>query len=210
MDGVRATIRRGWTRLFGRKDWYVFLRHHNPPSTPLELPVEMQGVTVRHMTANDIDEVAQLMPFDLDRRPQAERRERMLARLREAFVATRQHRIIGAAWYTDHVTPEQPWYRAVETHLLPPARLTANIFVVPGEKGAAWILSKNASEQLASSGVRTIVGLIDADNKPSMLMSRMLGGKMVGRQSVRYWFGHQTIVVEPILDERAFGPSDRP
>jgi len=204
LDGCGATLQRGWTRLFGTEDWYVFVRHLVPPSQPVKLPIDTNGISVRHMSAGDIDQVARLLPFDLDRRPLRERRQRLRARLADAIVATRANRIVGAAWYMNTVNAQQPWYRAVEPHLIHPARFTANIFAVAGEKGAAWAIAKLANDQLAAAGVRSVVGLIRSTNKPSMLVSRLLGGKIVARQRVRYRFGFRTIVVDPVTDEQAF------
>jgi hypothetical protein len=114
------------------------------------------------------------------------------------MVATRQGRIVGAVWYTKSVAVEQPWYVAVEPHLVQPALLTSNIFVVPGDKAAAWVLAKSATDQLAATGIQTIVGLVESHNTPSVLMSRLLGARMVARMSVRYWFGCAKAVVEPV------------
>ncbi len=210
MDGFAVTLRRLWAFQFGRQDWYVFVRYLEPPATPVEFPIEAKGMIIRRMTEGDVDEIAPLIPFDADRRALRDRRIRMRKLLPDAVVAVRGDRIVGAAWYTDTVTPEQPWYAAIERYVVPPARLTANIFALPGEKGAAWAVAKHASDRLASLGIRTIVGVIQCDNKPSILMSRMLGGKVVARQSIRQWFGHRTIIVEPTPDRGAFGPSDSP
>lgn len=206
MDGLRATVRRGWTRLFGHEEWYVFVRHLDPPLAPVQFPIEANGIAVRQMTESDLDEVARLLPFDMDRRPLPERRERLRTRLADAVVATRQGRIVGAAVYTDAVTAEQPWYQAIERHLIPPARFTAQIFVVPGEKGTAWALAKHANDRLAAQGIRSIVGVIAAENTPSMFVSRLLGGKMVARKSDRYWFGHRYTATEPVSQGEAFSP----
>ena len=204
MDGLRVTVRRVWTRLFGTEEWYVFVRRLAPQSRPVMLPVETKGIIVRRMTNNDVPTVALLMPFELDQRPLRERRRRLRHRLADAIVATREGRIVGAAWYVDSVHEDQPWYRSVERHLVSPARLTANIFAVPGEKGAAWAVAKQANDQLASAGVRSVVGLIRSTNRPSMLVSRLLGGKIVARQRVHYRFGSRTIVVEAVTDDQAF------
>lgn len=204
MDGLKATARRAWVLLFGQEEWYVFVRHLEPPSTPLEFPVETKGITVRAMTPRDLEAVARLIPFDLDRGSLRERRERMQSRLSEAMVATRGDHIVGAVCFIDAVTAEQPWYRAVEPYLIPPTRFTAQLFVVPGEKGTAWVLAKHANDRLAALGVRTVVGLIKTDNKPSILVSRLLGGKMVARKSDRFWFGRRTTMVESVRDEYPF------
>ncbi len=206
MDGLRTTIRRGWARLFGKQDWYVFVRHLTPPSPPVEFPIETNGIRVRQMMESDLDQVARLLPFEMDRRPRRERRARMQSRLADGVVATRQDRIVGAAWFMAAVTADQPWYQVVEPHLIPPARLTTQIFVVPGEKGTAWILAKHANDHLATLGIRTVVGLIAVDNKPSMLVSRLLGGKMVGRKADRYWFGRRETKAEPVSEGEAFSP----
>jgi hypothetical protein len=105
------------------------------------------------------------------------------------MVATREGRIVGAVWYADAVNEEQAWYTAVRSRLILPARLTVNMFVVPGEKAAAWAMAKYANDRLAAAGVRSIVGVIQTTNKPSILVSRMLGGRIAAHQSVRYWFG---------------------
>jgi hypothetical protein len=118
------------------------------------------------------------------------------------MVATRQGRIVGAVWYTKSVAVEQPWHVAVEPHLVQPALLTSNIFIVPGDKAAAWALAKSATDQLAATGVRTIVGLVQSHNTPSILMSRLLGARMVARMSVRYWFGRAKAVVEPVTVDK--------
>jgi L-amino acid N-acyltransferase YncA len=206
MDGLGTTIQRGWTRLFGHEEWYVFVRHLDPPPTPVMFPIESNGITVRLMTESDLDEVARLLPFDMDRRPLQERRARMRSRIADAVVATRPGRIVGAAFFTDAVTAEQPWYQAVERHLIPPVRLTAQIFVTTGEKGTAWALAKHANDRLAAQGIRTIVGVIAADNKPSMFVSRLLGGKLVARKSDRYWFGRRYTATAAVAEGEAFRP----
>lgn len=191
VDGPAATVRRIWARLFGREHRYVFVRRLKPPATPVEFPLETNGVVVRYMNESDLAnmQVKRHQPRDL-------------RHLAEAVVATRAGQIVGAAWYTDAVTLEQPWYAAVEPHVISPARLTENIFVVPGDKAAAWAIAKSATDRLATTGVRTIVGLIGSHNKPSILMSRLLGGKLVAEMSVRHRFGRSTTVVEPVTDDR--------
>jgi hypothetical protein len=90
-----------------------------------------------------------------------------------------------------------------------PARFTANIFIVPGEKGAAYALAKTGSDWLATKGIRTIVGMVGATNKPSILMTRLLGGKMVARVSIRSRFGVRTIRVEPLAKDVDTALGDR-
>ncbi len=189
-DGPGPTIRRLWTRLFGEEHRYLFVRHLTPPSTPVEFPIDVNGVVVRAMTDGDLAD------------PQVRRYQpRDLRHLTEAVVATRGAQVVGAAWYTA-VTSEQPWYAAVEPHLTAPARLTENIFVVPGDKGAAWAIAKSATDRLATSGVRSIVGLIGSHNKPSILMSRLLGSKLVAEIWIRHRFGYTTTVVEAVTNDR--------
>jgi hypothetical protein len=191
VDGLAATVRRIWTHLFGQEQRYVFVRHLKPPPAPVEFPVETNGVVVRYMEESDCTNL-QVMRYQ----------PRDLRHLAEAVVATRAGRIVGAAWYTDSVTEQQPWYQAVKPHLIPPARLTENIFVVPGDKAAAWAITKSASDRLATTGVRTIVGLIGSHNKPSILMSRLLGAKMVAQLSVQHRFGHSTTLVAAVTSDR--------
>ncbi len=194
VDGFGPSVRRAVSRCFGTEQACVFVRHLKPLPTAVTLPVETNGIVVRSMREDDL----------LDLR--VKRYEpRDIARLSEAVVATRNGHIVGAAWYTDSVSAEQPWYRAVEPHLIRPARLTANIFVVPGDKGAAWAIAKSASERLATIGVRSIVGVVGAQNNRSILMSRLLGAKMVARMSVRHRFGRTTTVVEAVVDDRDAG-----
>ena len=126
-------------------------------------------------------------------------------RLSDGVVAIRDGQIVGAAWYTDTVTAAQSWFKVVEPRLIAPARFTANIFVVPGDKGAAWALMKTASECLATAGVRTIVGVIGVQNTPSILMSRMLGSKMVARLWLRHRFGRTSTTVLPVDTDRDTG-----
>jgi hypothetical protein len=200
MDGLRSTIRRGWARLFGSEEWYVFVRHLAAPAAAVPFAAETAQVTLRPMVEGDLEEVARLLPFDLDRRPAPQRIERIRNGLSEAVVATRAGRIVGAVWFADTVNHQQPWYEAIRSHLTLPTRLTVNVFVVPGQKAAAWAMMKHGNERLAAAGVRSVVGLIQASNKAAILMSRMLGSKMVARQSVRYWFGHRTTAVEPMTE----------
>ena len=189
-DGSGTTFKRIWRRLFGQEHRYVFVRHLKPPATPVEFPIEVNGVVVRPMTEGDLTDpqVRQYQPRDL-------------RHLTEAVVATRAGKIVGAAWYTG-VTPAQPWYAVIRPHLVTPACLTENIFIVPGDKAAAWAIAKGATDRLATTGVRTIVGLIGSHNKPSILMSRLLGSKMVAEISVRHRFGCGTTVVEPVTTDR--------
>jgi len=196
MDGPGATVRRAWTRLFGEEQAYVFVRYLKPPPTPITFPANANGVVVREMDQNDLTDqrIRRYQPATPHR-------------VSDGVVAIRDGRIVGAAWYTDAVTVAQPWFQAVEPHLIPPARFTANIFVAPGDKGAAWALAKTASECLATAGVRTIVGVIGIQNTPSILMSRMLGSKMVARLSLRHRFGRTTTTVLPVDTDRDTGIS---
>lgn len=186
VDGLGATLRQVWRHLFGAESRYVFVQLLKAPPTPLQLPVEMNGLVVRQMTARDREErrVARHEPPDMDR-------------LALGVVATRHNQIVGAAWYTDTVTPAQPWYAATEPHVIRPALLDANLFVVPGEKAAGWAISKSATDALASTGVRSTVALVSVHNKRSILLLRLFGAKIVARLSVRRRFGYTTTVVEP-------------
>ena len=205
MDGLGVTVRRAWARLFGHEEWLVFVRHLEAPKERVVLPATINDVLVRRMSEKDVDAVARVMPFELDRRSPSERRERIRRRVQDGFVALRCGQIVGAAWYIDAVTPEQPWYDAVKEHLLASARFTANVFVLAGERAASWALSKQANDWLASNGVRTIVGLILEENRSSILLSRMLGGRIVARQSICYRFGRRTMEVTPVSDQAPFG-----
>lgn len=191
VDGLGPTIRRGWTRLFGTEDRYVFVQYLKPPAAPFELPIETNGVVVRQLSESDRADVRikRHEPHDNDR-------------LAEAVVATRHGQIVGAAWYTDSVNAGQPWYRAVEPHLILPALFDANIFVVPGDKAAAWAISKYATDRVASTGVRSTVALVGTHNKRSILLLRLLGAKIVARISVRHRFGSTTTVVEPVATDQ--------
>lgn len=187
VDGPAAVVRRMWIRLFGLEERYIFIRHLQAPPTPIEFPIEVNGIVVRYLEESDLRNLLlrRSKPLDL---PQPV----------EAVVATRAGEIVGAAWYTSSVTPEQPWYEAVEPHLIRPARATANLFVVPGQKAAAWTLVKSAADRLATIGVRTIVGVIASHNKRSILMSRLLGSRMVAQVWVRHRFGYSTTVVAAV------------
>jgi hypothetical protein len=191
VDGLAPTVKRAWTHLFGTEERYVFVQYLTPPAAPVEFPIETNGLVVRQMMESDL------------RDPRVKRHEpHEVDRLREAVVATRQGQIVGAAWYTDSVTAEQPWYRAVEPHLIRPAWFDANIFVVAGDKGAAWAISKHATDRVATQGVRCTVALVGARNKRSILLLRLLGAKMVAQMSVRHWFGRTTVAVEPIAKDQ--------
>ena len=188
-DGLRATLALAWRRLYGDQEFYLFVRPLTPPATPVALPTQANGVTLRRAQAADRSDL------------QVRRHEPPEAHgtAVDSFVAERQDRIVGAAWYVDAVTPAQPWYAAVVPHVTAPARFTANIYVRPGEKGAAWALAKTASDVLAAAGVRTIVGMVGAANKPSILLTRMLGGRIVARLHMRHRWGRRTITVEPVV-----------
>jgi hypothetical protein len=198
MDGAGATVRRAWSRLFGEEQAYVFVRYLQPPPTPVTFPADANGVTLR-----------KLEPGDLNDRRIRRYKPATPHSPSDAIVAIRDGQIVGAAWYTDTVTAAQPWYKAVAPHLIPPARFTANIFVVPGDKRASWALAKTASECLASAGVRTIVGVIGARNAPSILMSRMLGSRMVARMSLRHRLGRTTTTVQPVGSDSDAGISPK-
>jgi len=191
VDGPAAVVRRIRIRLFGLEQRYIFIRHLQAPPTPVEFPFEINGIVVRYMEESDLTNM-------LLRRSQP----RDLPQPTEAVVATRAGQIVGAAWYTSSVTPEQPWYHAVEPHLILPARATASFFVVPGDKAAAWAIAKSATDRLATTGVRTIVGVVASHNKPSVLMSRLLGGRMVAQMSVRHRFGYSTTVVAVVSTDQ--------
>jgi hypothetical protein len=191
LDGLGATVKRIRAHLFAQELRYVFVRHLQPPATPVELPTETNGIVVRCMTESDLADIH-------IRRYQP----RNLPHPYEAMVAARTGKVVGAAWYTNAVTADQPWYRAVEPHLIRPARLHENMFAVPGDKAAAWALAKTATDRLATTGIRTVVGVIGAHNKPSILMSRLLGARLAARVSVRRRFGHSTTVVEAVTSDQ--------
>ncbi|GIW39434.1 MAG: hypothetical protein KatS3mg076_0011 [Candidatus Binatia bacterium] len=204
-DGFRATARRLRERLFGEEEIFVLVRSLVPPVVPPPLPAVVNGVLVREMTAEDVDTVARILPFDLGRQPLRVRRRRLEKAMPDAFVALRGERIVGACWYWNEVTPEKPWFPAVRDHLVPPSRLTGGIFALPGERAAAWALARRATDCLAARGVRTVVGCIGAKNRPSLLVSRLLGGKIVARQTIRYVLGRARIHVVRVDDRRPFG-----
>ena len=187
-DGLRPTLALVWRRLYATQEFYVFVRRLMPPATPVVLPADANGVTLRRAQTADRRDLQVRRHEPPDARGAAV----------DVFVAVRQDRIVGAAWYVDAVTPAQPWYAAVAPHVAAPARFTANIYVRPGEKGAAWALAKTASDVLAASGVRTIVGVVGTLNKPSILLTRMLGGRIVARLHMRHRWGRRTITVEPV------------
>jgi len=187
-DGLHSTLALVWRRLYGDQEFSVFVRRLTPPATPVVLPVDANGVTLRQAQAADRRDLY------VRRHEPAEARGAAV----DVFVAVKQDRIVGAAWYVDAVTPAQPWYAAVAPQLTAPARFTANIYVRPDETGAAWALAKTASDVLAASGVRTIVGMVGAANKPSILLTRMLGGRIVARLHMRHRWGRRTITVEPV------------
>jgi len=194
LDGPAATAKQAWTRLFGEQQSYVFVRHLTPPPLPVAFPVERNGLVVRQMQPSDLRDL------------RVRRYEPAVPHtLSDGVVAVRDGRVVGAAWYTDSVNAQQPWYDVVRPHVVSPARFTANLFVVPGDKGAAWALAKAASDCLAVAGIRTIVGVIGVQNAPSILMSRLLGSKMVGRMLVRHRFGHTAVSVEALSEDRDAG-----
>lgn len=203
-DGAAETLRRIGRRLFGREEWLVVVRRIAPPAVPTHLPVEIDGLTVRRVDESDLGALAEAMPFELLRRGPADRRACLRERLPCGLVALRDGRLAGAAWYLDRVEASQPWYEAVRAEVEPPARFTAAVFVVPGEKAAAWTLSRVAADWLGQDGVRTLVALVRADNRPSLLLARMLGGRVVARQSVRRRLGRTAIEVVPVRDDRVF------
>ena len=203
-DGLRITLNRAWVRVFGVEEYYLFVRHLAAPAAAVELPLLVNGVTLREVQDGDLDEVARLFPFDLLPYGLRDRRRRLQHHLADGFVAVRDGRVVGAAWYLAQVTPDQSFYAVVQPHVLLPARVTRFLLVIPGEKAAAWVISKHATERLATQGVRTIVSRIPAYNKPSMLVARMLGAKMVGREVARYRFGCQQWSTEPVGEAQAF------
>lgn len=186
-------------RLFGTDERYVFVRSLDPPKKALQLPVEHKGVVVRVMQESDSSDL------EVKRHEPPEARGPC-----EAIVATRDGRIVGAAWYADAVNADRPWFEAVRPHVVAPARFTANIFILAGEKGTAYALAKTGSDWLAAKGVRTIVGMVGATNKPSILMTRLLGGKMVARVSIRSRFGMRTTQVEPLAKDVDTAIGSRP
>jgi hypothetical protein len=204
-DGLHATVRRAWRRLFGKADSFVLIRYLQLPQRPLDLPAIVNGVLVRQMTEADVADVAALVPFHVSPHAIEVRRMRLRECLPEGFVALREGRIVGACWYADSATPDKPWYQVVRHKLIPPVRVTGGIFSLPGEKAAAWALSQQASAWLAVRGIHTIIGFVSVENRPSLVLSRMLGGRIAARQSVRYWLGIPIVHVEPVSDTDVFG-----
>jgi hypothetical protein len=171
----------------------VFVRRLTPPAKPVVLPAEANGVILRRLLPEDIRDL------QVQRHEPAEaRRARARGAAVDAFVALRRDKIVGAAWYVDAVTREQPWYGAVAPHVAAPARFAANMYVRPGEKGAAWALAKTASEILGALGVGVNVGMVSTTNRPSILLTRMLGGRVVARLRVRHRLGRRTVAVEAV------------
>jgi hypothetical protein len=191
VDGLGPTMRRAWTYLFGTEHKYVFVQYMKTPATQVALPVEANGIVVRQMAERDLKDVRvrRHEPDDVDH-------------LALGVVATRQEEIVGAAWYTDSVSPAQPWYPIVQPHLRHPAWFDANIFVIPGEKAAGWAISKNATDAVALAGVRSTVALVGVDNKPSIFLLRLLGARLVGRLSIRHRLGYSTTVVAPVTQDK--------
>lgn len=207
-NGIVKTLRLIWTRIFGSYELYVFVRPLKP-SGPLEMPLETNGISIRRMHERDADDVARLLPFELNRFPLVQRRQRILDRLGDGIVATRSGRIVGAAWFLEDVAPTKRWYEIVKQHVVLPARMTTNLFVVSGEKNAGFAISKCAGDWLAAAGVRTIVSQIRADNKPSIIVARLLGGRLVARQVEHFWFGRRRTEVVSVENEAVFGPMNQ-
>jgi hypothetical protein len=189
-EGWGPTLRRAATRLLGVDERYVFARHPAPPAAPLAMPVEQRGVVVRRATPADAGDATMRQHCPRDPHP-----------LVEVFVATRDGRIVGAAWYTDGVVAAQPWYAAVLPHVESPAVFTANVFVAPGDRGASWALVKTADEALAQRGIRTIVGVISSHNKPSILMARLRGARLCARVRIRYCLGWPRVSVAAVTTD---------
>lgn len=185
-------MRRTWHYLFGSDSRYVFVRAIHPSSQPVAPVLQHNDILVRPMEERDLAD------------PIVRRYEpREVECLCEALVATRHGQIVGAAWYADAVTPQQPWYDVVEPFLEWPAWLGASIFVAPDAKGAGWALTQYANMRVAAAGVRTLVALVAPENKPSILRMRLQGGRVVGRLTTRRWFGRVTAFVEPVSDSDA-------
>lgn len=195
-DGLGPTLARARLHLYGETEYHVFVRYLTPPSITPVLPAETNGVLIRPLEARDLGD------------PHVRRRQPREAGFpgTDAFVAVRQGRIVGAAWYTSTVFPTEPWYPAVAPHLLPPARFTANLFARPGERGVSWALLTTANGVLGAAGVRTIVSIVGRNNKPSVLLARLLGGRIVGRLRVQHRFGRRLDCLQIISDDHvAFG-----
>ncbi len=186
-DGPTATLRLAAKRLFGSDQRLVFVRHHDAPAERLTFPFEENGICVRDMEEADLR--------DLQVRKHQPRAARDIT---HTFVATKGTAIVGAAWYSDSIDERQPWYAAVRSQIEAPSRLTENYYVLRDVKGAAAVLTKAASQRLAEQGVRTIVGIIGADNKASILMSRLLGGKHAATIEISYRFGIASKRIVPI------------
>lgn len=191
-EGLGAVVQRTWHRLFGSDSRYVFVRAVSPISQPVAPVLQHHGILVRPMEERDLGDpvLRRYEPKEMDR-------------LCEALVATQNGRIVGAAWYADAVTPEQPWYQIVEPFLEWPAWFGASIFVAPDAKGAGWALTQYANMRVAAAGVRSLVALVSPDNRPSILRMRLQGGRVVGRLTTRRWFGRVTTFVEPVTDSDA-------
>jgi hypothetical protein len=157
------------------------------------------------MASEDIETVARMLPFELGPYPLRVRQQRLEQALPDAFVVLRSEKIVGACWFLDAVTPQQRWFGAIKDHLIPPSRYTDGIFAVPGEKAAAWVLARHASDCLALRGVKSVVACINVKNQPSLVVSRLLGGKIVARATTHYIFGRRRIRVVPVEDKRALG-----
>lgn len=198
-QGLRPTLRRIRHRLFGAESRYIFVRYLEAPDAAFALPASDKGITVRALC--DRDASAFLV------RRYTPREARVYPT--QALVAANGDELVGAIWYTEAVAPEQPWFAVVEPHLRTPAVFTANLYIRSDAKGAAWALVKLGSDFLASKGIRTIVGDVSTTNRPSILMTRLLGGRIVARVDIRYWWGCRATTVAPVDADRDTALSPR-
>lgn len=201
--GWKPTLKLAWHRCFGKEEWFGFVRYLEPePASPL-LPRDVNGFTIRPMQRESLDAAAALAPASIWRLPLHRRREQVVEWLGTTLVAERGGRLVGIISYRDCSNTAEPWREILRFWLREPVWMTKFFYVVPGERGAAWALASCGNDWCASQGVRCVVAFIRTDNRPSLLVTRLLGGKLVCRMVRRYRFGREEVEYYPVSEEEA-------
>ncbi|MCX8071361.1 MAG: hypothetical protein N3C12_02760 [Candidatus Binatia bacterium] len=196
-NGLRKTTRMALHRCFGEEEWLGLIRYLEAPKTPLSLPKQVNGVTIRLLDRESLDTAVRLPESRVWLLPPHRRRQMMEEWVERALIAEKDGRLVGIVCYVDCPGQSQPWYSVVEPWLRQPARLTKLLYAKPGERGVAWALATCGTEWCASQGVRSILSWIQATNRSSLLVNRLQGGKIVGRMRKRFRLGRETVTCWP-------------
>ena len=190
--GIIGSLGRLRNLVYRTDQMYVLVTHIEPASPEHSLESrEIGDLVLRPTRESDTDELADLLPKELNPGTREERLQQIASRVGDGVIAVREGRTVGAAWHLDDVSGQEPWFNVVRQFLREPVRRSAVIFVVPGKagRGVSWHLGQFARNRSAARGARSLVSTIRIDNTPSLVSARMAGAQVVALWRMRWRFG---------------------